>query len=994
MTANVCSANYVVKNGKLYMKLYTENDVEEVEAYPEPYCFVPSAYDVDSKFSIRVENTSLKTLDTNENVKKYSFMFPAHVKNFRDNIERFGRRVYEGDIPYTKRWMIDNDIKCSSYENVKAYWDIEVLDTNGFPDQETASEPIIAISVKRDGIETFQGDEKDILSNFLSYLKEEHVRLLIGWNSDWDKEYFVKRCRKNGVNVDEHSIRFLDIMQFYRYTVNRSRYSLSYVAKEFNETKPYEGRRMKDLKEEEIRERNVWDTLMTEKVDMKFHFSKLAVHLAQMSNLFPDLVLGKREDKNTVTPSPVHTNIILKRARALGYVCPSYVERTHEKYKGAYIHMPKSGIYENILEYDYNSLYPNIIIGFELAPWNRKEVFIPIVKEYLEQKEKAKDEIEYMAYKLLVNSMYGFFSSPYSRVYSSEVGEKVAEKGREIILFTIKFIESIGFKVIYGDTDSIFIQAPFEKKDIIQNLINEAIRQQFNVSNIRMKFEGYWSKILFPLSSAGTSVKKRYAGIIAVGKNGEKNRMEIVGLEHERGDWCFIDGTEILTINGWKNFRDVTEEDFVATLGKDGFLEYQKPIKIIRKDYDGEIIKIENKSIEIGVTPEHRMLVKENESKEYKFIEARNLVKSYYRFLRTAKWQGKKKDYFDVVGYNIKTEDWVRFMALWLAEGWADKRKVYIGQKNKIQLVREILNKLPFKYTEKTDKNGVTTFTIYSSALAKMLSKYGHAKDKFVDQNIKELESNMIRCFLDTFVEFDGYISHGSKEYCTSSKRLADDLQEMLLKCGSLGTIRECTEKGYKGKHLIYRIRERKFHEGYVEKKDIKRINYRGKVFCVTVPNGIIFVRYKGKPIWCGNCDLAKKVQEDVLKMLLEGKTRKEIEEYARKVIDDMKCGKYDDMLVLSKSVSKGLEEYKVNAQHVKALRDAIEKGLVTEDFKKYGVIHYVICRKGVPKIVDFVKKGEIDYTYYEKNQIMPILKRLGIFVPEDKTEKMEKFFT
>jgi DNA polymerase elongation subunit (family B) len=384
MTASVCSANYVVKNGKLYMKLYTENDVEEVEAYPEPYCFVPSAYDVESKFPIRVENTSLKTLDTNENVKKYSFMFPAHVKNFRDNIERFGRRVYEGDIPYTKRWMIDNNIKCPSYENVKAYWDIEVLDTNGFPDQETASEPIIAISVKRDGIETFQGDEKDILSNFLSYLKEEHVRLLIGWNSDWDKEYFVKRCRKNGVNVDEHSIRFLDIMQFYRYTVNRSRYSLSYVAKEFNETKPYEGKRMKDLKKEEIRERNVWDTLMTEKVDMKFHFSKLAIHLAQMSNLFPDLVLGKREDKNTVTPSPVHTNIILKRARALGYVCPSYVERTHEKYKGAYIHMPKSGIYENILQYDFSSLYPNILIGFELAPWNRKEVFIPIVKEYLE----------------------------------------------------------------------------------------------------------------------------------------------------------------------------------------------------------------------------------------------------------------------------------------------------------------------------------------------------------------------------------------------------------------------------------------------------------------------------------------------------------------------------------------------------------------------------------------------------------------------------------
>ncbi|MGB9615249.1 MAG: hypothetical protein ACPL3B_07090, partial [Fervidobacterium sp.] len=152
---NVCSLSYTF-NGKLYVKVYTEKDVNRIEAFPRPYCFVPSVWSIESNLPTSVEKTDLKTIDTDERVTKYIFSYPFQVKTFRDNIERYGRRTYEADIMYTKRWMIDNNMQCSSYQNSKAYWDIEVLDEHGFPDENTADEPIIAITVKKDSImETF-----------------------------------------------------------------------------------------------------------------------------------------------------------------------------------------------------------------------------------------------------------------------------------------------------------------------------------------------------------------------------------------------------------------------------------------------------------------------------------------------------------------------------------------------------------------------------------------------------------------------------------------------------------------------------------------------------------------------------------------------------------------------------------------------------------------------------------------------------------------------
>jgi hypothetical protein len=89
---------------------------------------------------------------------------------------------------------------------------------------------------------------------------------------------------------------------------------------------------------------------------------------------------------------------------------------------------------------------------------------------------------------------------------------------------------------------------------------------------------------------------------------------------------CYDEETEILTNNrGWIHFRDLTKDDEVASLVNGTSLVYEKPSEVMSYDYDGELCKILTDDIDLLITPNHRMWIKEEGEDEYKIVRADEL---------------------------------------------------------------------------------------------------------------------------------------------------------------------------------------------------------------------------------------------------------------------------------------------------------------------------------------------------------------------------------
>ncbi len=113
--------------------------------------------------------------------------------------------------------------------------------------------------------------------------------------------------------------------------------------------------------------------------------------------------------------------------------------------------------------------------------------------------------------------------------------------------------------------------------------------------------------------------------------------------------------------------------------------------------------------------------------------------------------------------------------------------------------------------------------------------------------------------------------------------------------------------------------------------------------------------------------ELAKKFQMELLDRLFH---KKEVKSYIKKLIDEVNNGKHDKELVYRKQIRKNLDDYAMNAQHVKAARKL-------KDFKGNS-IEYVLTEDGPEPIQN--QKHKLDYKHYIDKQIKPIANAVLIF--------------
>jgi DNA polymerase-2 len=153
------------------------------------------------------------------------------------------------------------------------------------------------------------------------------------------------------------------------------------------------------------------------------------------------------------------------------------------------------------------------------------------------------------AIKILMNSFYGVLGSPGCRFFSADIATTITGTGQYILKQTMAYIESAtNFKVIYGDTDSLFVcMGPGEHpgpeeagRDIARKAtewLAASLNDRFGVrSSLLLQFERHFRHFFLPpLRGSSEGSKKHYCGshIDAEGKM----TLLFKGMESARSDW-------------------------------------------------------------------------------------------------------------------------------------------------------------------------------------------------------------------------------------------------------------------------------------------------------------------------------------------------------------------------------------------------------------------------------------------------------------------------
>lgn len=358
------------------------------------------------------------------------------------------------------------------------------------------------------------------------------------------------------------------------------------------------------------------------------------------------------------------------------------------------------------------------------------------------------------------------------------------------------------------------------------------------------------------------------------------------GIAKRSGSWahamCYSSDTEILTTRGWVFVSDMKNSDVFYTLNPSTHeIELQSPTDILEFDYNGEMYYFNRRSLDILVTPEHRLYgikgsryIENNNPDNYEFIEAEDYSESFKVKLTGNNINNQHILKYKFKNYEINMDVWLEFLGYFISEGCSisfDSERIRADRKNNpyIRKVRRIeisqtklenldkiencLAQLPFNFRRIQNK-----WVCENSDLNEELMILGKAWEKYIPEYVWDCGIDQLKILANALMLGDGHTDDGEYiSYTTTSKKLADDFQRLMLMIGFSANVtkKQPHEKSF-GIRDIFSINIRLYHT-HVSLGKASKIEYSGKVYCPSTPNGVVYVRRNGKPSWCGNCFIA-----------------------------------------------------------------------------------------------------------------------------------------
>ncbi len=574
---------------------------------------------------------------------------PADVPKLSDSFADIGT-VYEYDIPFSKRYLIDKDIKPLSDARFNAVEDNGMLRLTGFENMPSASDelkantmcfdietyssvgvphperdPIIMVSysyasngkrgngvitfkpVDRDFVEVVK-DEAELYKRFVEKLDELDIDIISGYNSaNFDMRYLIDRAKAlnidfdisrfhGGTRIERHGlvdkvkiagrvhvdmylvIKFIAVVGAAESILKLNSYTLKNVYDAISKDEKLTVEKTKGQKWKDIN--NLWDGTK-EDIELlaDYNLSDSEALRKVFETFVPIMVELSRTTGNSLGDVSVSTTgqlvefMLMKHAHANGELIPDKPDEREIKSRlanpieGAYVKTPDPGIYENLAIFDFRGLYPSIIISHNIDPSSlctdcedyyesptgarfsktKKAIMPDILQMLVAQRaevkklyKKDKNNIflgsRSQALKITSNSFYGYLGYARSRWYSRDCAASVTAYGRQYIHNTIVEAEAHGFRVIYGDTDSIVMLLGDKTKDEATAFVKD-----FNSKlpgSMELELEDFYRRGIFvgkkAANGATTGAKKKYALIT------ESGYIKIRGFELVRRDWSKI----------------------------------------------------------------------------------------------------------------------------------------------------------------------------------------------------------------------------------------------------------------------------------------------------------------------------------------------------------------------------------------------------------------------------------------------------------------------
>ena len=438
-----------------------------------------------------------------------------------DNFDVYGNDKFEFSFiaEHFPEEHIDYD-----YSQIRiAYLDIETGSENGFPNVETANEEVTAITMKigkkvyvfgrgefvtdREDVFYFRFDsERALLQKFFEMWDKESPDIMTGWNIDtFDIPYLVNRAmrlfddRKNpykllspwrklreykmfGLGGQElqtyeiYGVETLDYLAMYRkFTyINQESYRLDHIA--FVEL----GERKLDYSEQgslhllykndyqKFIEYNIKDVELVEQLEDKMKLLEMIVSLAYLSKVNYSNTFGQVRMWDTL----IYNNLLRKNI----VIPPKTTSHKSSQFEGAYVKDPILGSHDWVVNFDLNSLYPHLIMQYNLSPETLITDELPSDLQEIKDARPGIDGLVDQVQNLDALKKYNLTYTPNNEFYRRDIHGFLPEMMQQIYDDRVKYKGMMidAKKKLQNETDA-------SERFKLKNLISKYHNMQLNL---------------------------------------------------------------------------------------------------------------------------------------------------------------------------------------------------------------------------------------------------------------------------------------------------------------------------------------------------------------------------------------------------------------------------------------------------------------------------------------------------------------------------------